>query len=142
MAEFKLRSSAPQNYFLPPPSTLQLNGVTTWRDHVSLNETIWRDFTSLKKIVTISARWEALRPAEFAVARAFHDSFIVDRHLSFFLKDYPAEGFEWTLSLDPDSMKLSHVAFTGLMTGATQFEVLYQVGLIFRAERGANYVLP
>ena len=128
------------HYYLPAPSQFSALVLPTWRDHVSMNESIWRDFTTLTKYKVFTIGWEGLRPAELAIAQAWWDRMILSSNTLYYVD--LVDSSEWTISQDKTTFELKWSGYTGKRNDASDFEVLYQTGLVFRGQKGASYTLP
>ena len=139
MAQIHFREGS-THYYLPAPARFLMVPVPTWQDHVSMNNSIWRDFTTLAKVRTFSIGWEDLRPSELAVIQDWWDRMILSANALYYVDLLDAS--EWTLSLDRGSLEFKFGAYTGKRNDATDFEVLYQTNVVFRGTKGETYTLP
>lgn len=127
------------HYYLPAPMQFSVQVMPTWRDHVSMNESIWRDFTTTVKYRVFTVGWGDLRPSELAIAQAWWDRMILSSNTLYYV--HFVGNDEWTLSQDRATFTLKWSAYTGKRDDADDFEILYQTQMVFRGQKGDGYVI-
>lgn len=123
---------------LPYPQGYKYSQIATWVDHLSINGSLRRDFTSLHKKYQFHLDWEILTAAELANLQSVWYQ-IVRSVAAISYQDI--EGINWNVEVDKGSFKLDWALATNMIDGSA-WQTTYTANLIFVAISSGSLTLP